>query len=223
MANAIEPEGLAHSIPANAAPTEDQRAFMQRRVREIDDAMSPADEPSALAEIAAVLRTMAIRGGDDGELEAVVRVYLTDLGDVPLFALTEACRAFRRGDVGNGTFAPTPAELRREALKRILPWTEERAKLGRVLAARVLEPPTSEDESRKAIALAHMAETARILREKSGPVAAQEAMPRPLTVPEANAWLDTCAASPPRLQPMSPELRRIMGLPDTPPAQEDAA
>lgn len=213
MANALEPEGLAFALPAEAAPTPDQRAFMERRKWEIDDALAPATADSLLAELTAMFRVMAMRGGDEQELEAVIRVYLADVQDLPHFAVARACQAFRRGDVGGGKFAPTPGELRAQAKTYINPWTDERARLMRILGAKVLPPVAPESEERKQAALAHMRETAEMLKASTERQTPRRESYRPPTVREAQEWLDRYQEASAPLPKLSPAARKATGLP----------
>lgn len=220
MSNALDPDGRGYALPAHAAPNDDQRAFLTRRSAEIASWLAPATEAERSAEVLRLLRAMVPRSGDADEVTQVVVSYIADLGDVPASMLREACARFRRGTIGDGRFAPKAGELRREALRLAEPWIAERARIERVLAARVLPPPT---ESRKADVLAHVRETARQLnaaaaaqggRAKAEPAVIMGEDGKPLTrtqIAEMKlAELKTDAA-PLR---MSPALRKSLGLPE---------
>lgn len=222
MVNALDREGVGYVISASAAPTEDQRAFMLRRADDIADALEPAPEALVLVELTALLRVMAIKGGDESELEAVIRIYLDDMVGLPMFAVVNACRAFRRGDVGNGRFAPTPGELRVQAKTYIAPWVDERAKLLRVLDAKVLAAPTPESEARREAALAHIRATLRQLRETTARQTTQVEAQRPPTVKEAQDWLDRYEASAPTLPKLSSVVRKALGLQEPDDGSRDA-
>lgn len=62
-----------------------------------------------------------------------------DLSDVPIWALAETARAYRRGDIGDGKWGPRSGQLRKEAMKLAAPFLEEAAKINRVLLAPVVE------------------------------------------------------------------------------------
>lgn len=203
------------AIRAAEAPTEQQRAFIQNRVAEISASLAPASSKDLLAEVWAMLRTMAIRNGAPEELEAVVGVYVADLEDLPLWAVSAACRAYRRGDIGNGTFAPTPGEVRKRAKIYLDHWIDERAKLERILNARVIPKYTEHQEKSREAVLAHVAATVEALKATTFRDTGRgaEDTRRPLTIVEAQAALDRYQANPPPLPPLSPRLRGNLGLP----------
>jgi len=214
MSNCLEPEGLSLAIPAAAAPNEQQRFFIANRVNEIDASLSRAPSNDLLAEVTTLMRTMKARNGDEDELSALIRVYIADLEDLPLWAVSAACRAYRRGDVGAGVFLPTPGELRKTAKTYTAPWVEERAKLSRIITARVLAPVSPESEQRRDAALAHVRETGAMLRA----TAAKEVgsgdgdAHRVPSVPEAQQWLDRYQQGTRPLPKLSPALRRSLGV-----------
>ena len=211
----MEPEGRSLAIRAEEAPTDEQRSFIQNRVAEISASLTPASSEDLLAEMWALLRTMAVRNGAEEELAAVVKVYVADLEDLPLWAVSAACRAYRRGDIGNGTFAPTPGEVRKRAKIYLDHWVDERAKLERILDARVMPKITAHQDRLKEQTLAHVAATVEALKAATfrDTGRGSEDTSRPLTINEAQAALDRYQANPPPMPKLSPLLRGKMGLP----------
>jgi hypothetical protein len=62
-----------------------------------------------------------------------------DLADVPLWALLESVKAYRRGETGDGKWRPKSGQLRKYAMQLARPFIEEAAKIDRVLSAPVAE------------------------------------------------------------------------------------
>ncbi len=216
MCNALEPDGVGHALAANAAPNEDQRAFLTRRAAEISSWLTPATPQEVLTELTRLLRMMATQGGSEAELTSVIASYVEDLGNIPAPMLREACARFRRGDVGEGRFAPKAGELRKEALRLAGPWIAERSKITRVLNARVLPAIPNQ----RGDVMAHVRETARQLQAasiaqggkgKAEPAAPLKADGAPMTASEAaELKLAEIAAQP--FCGVSDALRKSMGL-----------
>lgn len=61
------------------------------------------------------------------------KVYLVDLSDLPAWAVVGVLRKFRRGDIGDGRFAPTPAEIRKQVVIIAAHLETERKRIERVL------------------------------------------------------------------------------------------
>lgn len=217
MSNALDPDGHGYTLPAHAAPNDDQRAFMARRAAEIGGWLAPATPAETLAEVTRLLRMMAMQGGSEAELTTVIASYIDDLGNVPAAMLREACGRFRRGEVGDGRFAPKAGELRREAMRLAEHWIAERARIERVLAARVLPPPT---ESRKAD---NVRETTRQLnaaaaaqggRTKAEPAVVMGEDGKPLTPTQLAEMRLAEIQADQRAPRVSPSLRKSLGLPE---------
>ena len=58
-----------------------------------------------------------------------------------MWAIDKACMAYRRGEAGDGHFAPTPAEIRRYAKIFTRRFDDELTKIEKVLTARVIPAP----------------------------------------------------------------------------------
>jgi hypothetical protein len=215
MTNSLDPDGgHRFAIPEAAAPTDEQRAFMANRVSEITQSLTRAETSALVAELTTLLRVMKLKNGDEGEMSGMLRVYIADLEDLPLWAICEACKAFRRAQVGEGVFAPTPGELRKYAQGLTTAWIEERAKLQRILDARVLPRLTESGEKRHAEVLAHVRETVAILTraaERERMPQGQQERPRVSTVEEAQGWLERHDPSTP-LPKLSDAARKAAGM-----------
>lgn len=152
MANAIETVGLRSTIPAGRAPTVEQRGYLAGRVTMLDAWLSSAGPDLTEIEIAALFDCMAMRSGEESDLRAKIKIYTSDLADLPRFALSSACRDFRLGIVGEGKWVPTQGEIRRRAMHYADASIGERARIRRVLDAQVVHPAQSDAARRKEVA-----------------------------------------------------------------------
>jgi hypothetical protein len=221
MLNGLERSGLSATIPAALAPAPEQRAYLGRRAAALDSWLSPAGPDRARREVAFVLDFMAARQGDETDRRAKLEVYASDLAGVPSAALSQACRDYRTGVVGDGKWAPTSGELRKRAMALADAFYAERGKIQQVLSAKVVDAAPV-DQSRKAAVLAHVEETKRALKaaraineiargaiDPEKPAAPQWPAQSPQ---EATAWLKAHAELPIKPVTLSPSLRASLGL-----------
>ena len=138
MANTVEKSGFEFTIPFESAPNDVQRNYLQRQFNSLTDGLHNASRDDIIREIAMLFRMMAVKDCDPDEMGAVIEVYAADLRELPLWAVSAACGAYRMGTVGDGIFAPKVGELRRYALAGVQKLRNEREKINRVLSAAVL-------------------------------------------------------------------------------------
>jgi hypothetical protein len=139
--NTYEDGTIAHdALPAGA------RLALETRGRELGDLLLPADE----SRIRLILTTLVDMGGrlnvDPKAQKFAVARDVSDLSGLPEFALAASARAFRRGEVGSATFAPTTAQIRKLAVEKARPWREEHERIKLVLNAKVLDAPPSPEK-----------------------------------------------------------------------------
>lgn len=124
---------------------------MTARLDELGRAMTPATVDGIRIEVAKLYTVLAARTGGEDDIRGVQAIFCEDLGDLPLFAIAAAAQAFRRGDVGDGKWAPTPAELRRVAVARIKPLSQQVSDIREILDAKPMlpaeRPQNSEDRA----------------------------------------------------------------------------
>ncbi len=176
MKLALRPEGSGrfsispHTAEVRAGLVSD----IVSRVRQIDAWLVPAGDEMAASEIASIFAVMSIKGMGDGEADAMMAVYISDLSDLPYFALAGACKQFRKGQLGDGKWAPTPGEIYQAAQKLMEPPLAEKSDLQAILSAEVQTPQISADRK------------AQLLEEKNALLAAlrrgMEAGPNPQDV-----------------------------------------
>jgi hypothetical protein len=130
------------------------RAELHSRLALISAALAPCG-PERASAILARLAGMAMRVElSRATAAALARQDVEDLRDLPDFALSDAAQGFRRGEVGNPPWHPTVGELRQEALRRAEPYLRERARIRRVLGAKLLEAPKPATPAQRAAVLA---------------------------------------------------------------------
>ena len=77
---------------------------------------------------------------------------ISDLSSLPEWALALAARAYRRGEVGEGRWRPTAGELARLARQKCDWARAEKARIDKVLAAKVDSEPRVSPEKRAELA-----------------------------------------------------------------------
>ena len=129
-------------IPESVLCLKERAALIARKV-ELREAM----RPGAASEISRVLTTFVdMRGGykpgSEEQAKSFNKLRADDLADIPVWALIEAGRAFRRGEIGAGVLRPTEGQLRKHAEDRAAALFVELRDIERVLAAPTVPAPT---------------------------------------------------------------------------------
>lgn len=144
-----------NSISERFAPTPTVRRALVMRVSALELALVPAPPEMIAATVTAML--VAFRSAREGEedAEAIVSLYVYDLADQPLWAITRACEAFRRGTVEGASldFAPGVPRLLQEVRMQVARQRYELRRIAKVLAAKVVPDPIPIDPA-KAIQMA---------------------------------------------------------------------
>lgn len=205
MLSAVEPAGLGWLIPAERAPTGEQRQWLAERSIMISGALRPAPELEIEAELAALFATMGRRAGDEDDAKTIIAIYLADLAGIPGFALKQACADFRQGRAGDGKWVPTQAQIRSRANEYLVGPRKEIGDIERVLTAKVVPPINRKNQE---FVQAHAQETIRILKANSE----QAVKYRQLTQPEAEQWCKREEASPRPAPPISDNIRKTLGI-----------
>ena len=137
------------TIASKGAPSESDRNWMLDRIEFLENALKPASHQGIREQVAQLYTVMLARAGGEDDIRTVQTIFCQDLGDLPLFAITEASIQWRRGDIGDRKWAPTPAELRKHIVVIVLPFKKELSDLCDILSAKVLllepRPPTAEE------------------------------------------------------------------------------
>ncbi len=205
MLSAVEPAGLGWLIPAERAPTGEQRQWLSERSIMISGALRPAPDIEIEAELAALFATMGRRSGDEDDAKTIIAIYLADLAGIPGFALKQACADFRQGRAGDGKWVPTQAQIRTRANEYLVGPRKEIGDIERVLTAKVV-PPINRDARDKV--MVHVNETLEILRA-NGDKAIKH---RQLTQPEAEQWCEREEAAKHPAPPISDNIRKTLGI-----------
>lgn len=222
MVNRLEADGLGYRLPAECTPSDQQRIYLERRVSALDAYLSPATADEIADEIGGLLVALAARNADDTTKQVLFALYADGLRGLPYNAIAEACGAYRRGELGDRKWAPNPAQLRQAVIVKARVLEEERTKISRVLAARVLPPITRSSEERAAIVKREMdrfhesmAEKMKHMPDRLRPPKSEVLRNSPKSAEqerrEAEEWLAQAAANhtaPPKLSPESLSLIR---------------
>lgn len=205
MHNKLTPRGLGHEISAADAPSPEQRAWLANHLNGIRESLESASEIEVRSELAAL--ALVLKSPRENGMESQqTGIMVSDLMGVPLFALQQACAAFRRGIAGDGVWMPTVGQIRQYAMAIVHPFDLETQKIRKVLNADVVALPVVEN-SRKAelLAKARSMTAQMAVRDKAKPDASQA---DPETPEEA---LERLAKTP--LPKFSAELAAKLGLP----------
>jgi hypothetical protein len=150
--------GEKPSFVEGEQPTQEQRQWLELRADRLEKHLAPMADGELADTIASLAAVMKARNPDKLTSAAMAAIYRADLADVPAPALRSACQAFRRGEIDDGIFFPTPGQLRQEALKRITREEGEWFQIRKVLAAPVV-PHVEHSEASKARVAALAAKT----------------------------------------------------------------
>lgn len=197
------------------APDPRQRSYLERRSNDLAIYLAPASREDVIREIGVLFRMMAVRDCEPEEMSAVIEVYVQDLRGLPLWAVSESCRAFRAGEAGEGTFAPKVGELRRHAVKLVQRWRDERDRIERVLSSRIIPRPAEEHaviaERVRKMASACIAELQRAGDPErfQGPIKPEDAKSE---AERAEEWLAAAEVVEPPAIILSDEAKRLVGI-----------
>lgn len=133
----------------------------------MDAALSPADEKSIGPALAPLWVAFPVTQIGLQAAEARVAVFTSALHDLPLWAIREAVEAYVRGEVDrdNHNFAPSPAQVRLEAKRRLRDIERMRFELDRAESARVIVPQTEEELARRRARVAELLRPPRPMGE----------------------------------------------------------
>ena len=141
-------------IAPERVPTGEVRERLEGRLAKVSAWLRPGGPVSMLDDIGMVITTMGMRGGSSGDFKTIAKIYASDLGDLPTWAVSQACKEFRQGVVGDGKWAPTQAEIRRQAVAHMGRWQDERTKLTKVLDAKPAAVPSSAQRRAQVVQMA---------------------------------------------------------------------
>lgn len=124
-------------------PTGAQRLAIERRITELRRADRPGPDAEILSYVGDLILEYATARMDERTVKAKAGAYLDTLEDLPAWAVKEAIRRWRRGDVEADAqtldFAPRPARLRAIAERVAFVARGQAGRLQRILDA---EPET---------------------------------------------------------------------------------
>lgn len=192
-------------IPERSAPTPDEMAALNDRLRNIQDYLVPASREAIAANVAKLFIGLSKRSeGSEDETERLL-VYVEVLGDIPEFAIAKGCADFLYGRKGDRKWLPSAAELRPVCFDHLAPWLAEKERIEAILKADIIQ---SNEYGRRAKNLAHVQETLRILRGGNP----EDAGPNDGLTPQQRAekWLENAKANPPSAPLVSGSLQKYI-------------
>jgi hypothetical protein len=141
-------------------PNGPQRVAITRRITELQDASRPGPERDMLEILGKLVLRYSTARTDAQTAEVTIEGYLDALEDLPAWAVREAIRRWRRGDVpatpDERRFAPSEARLRSVALSLQQVVLGQAARMQRVLDAEPERPLTDADRAENERHLARM-------------------------------------------------------------------
>jgi hypothetical protein len=139
------------TIPKSKMPTGPQRLAIQQRIEELHAAARPGPLPKTLQYVGQLVSEHAPSRLDEETASIKIDAYEDAVGDLPAWAVREAIRRWRRGEVSASAddlkFAPKPAQLRRIAQSVAAVATGQALRLQRILDA---EPEEELSEAERA-------------------------------------------------------------------------
>ncbi len=163
------------------------------------------------------LRVVRSGEADDEDSETRLDTYCLALGDLPAWAVAEACTLALRGKVGvtGGRFAPTPGELHLAAEQRLVGVVEERAQILRVLGAKIVQPLSEAEMVERGAKIRAIADDCIASLEANGsafdPPRRRKSL-RDVTPAEAEANLARLRADPQPMPKLSDAALRAAGV-----------
>ena len=136
--------GQVATIPKSQMPTGAQRLAIAQRIEELQAACRPGPTPRLIGILAELVAEYATARLDEDTADIKITAYRDAVEDLPAWAVREAIRRWRRGEVSGDTrdldFAPKPARLRRIAQGIAATATGQAIRLQRILEAEAEEP-----------------------------------------------------------------------------------
>jgi hypothetical protein len=133
--------------------------------------LAPADPRDVAKVVGRLFLSFPSQASSVEVQKAKIASYVEDLSGLPLWALEAAAAKWRRGEAtGNATFAPSVAELRRQADAQTLQHRATIAKLKRILTAKERSGAERTPEARERVA-AKFGDLINSLTKPEGPSA----------------------------------------------------
>lgn len=144
-------------LPAERAPTEDQRRKVQEMAARLDGWLEPAPVDAVGTLIAKLHTFLSAPELDEGAALVRAQAYLDALEGAPAFALDEAYRRIVSNEAGLSTrWMPTPPDLHTLVRDIARPAREHVFRLRQVLAAKVIQAPQKPSPERAAQVVAEV-------------------------------------------------------------------
>jgi len=136
------------TLPASSMPSQTQRAFIERRVAELDLMTQPGPAKEIDATIGAIIVRYATARQDDDMMRARMEGYRIVLRDFPAWAVREAYARWLKGEIGREHDAsfPPPERVLHECAKNLtLAAVGQKVGLQLILDAEGYQPLSEEE------------------------------------------------------------------------------
>lgn len=136
------------TLPASSMPSPTQRAYIERRVAELDLLVQPGPAKEIDATIGALMLRYATARQDDGVMAARVEGYRIVLRDFPTWAVREAYARWLKGEIGrehDASFPPPERVLHDCAKSLTMAAMGQRIGLQMILDAEGYQPLSEEE------------------------------------------------------------------------------
>jgi hypothetical protein len=162
------------TLPASSMPNQTQRAFIERRVAELDLMTQPGPVKEIDATIGALMLRYMTARQDDEMMRARVEGYRIVLRDFPAWAVREAYARWLKGEIGrehDASFPPPERVLHDCAKTLLMAAMGQRVGLQMVLDAESYQPPSEAEmqERRRRLEQVIQSIAANVSPEDRGP------------------------------------------------------
>ena len=131
--------------------TDEGRHVLKARQAHLTEALAAANDRQIKAVLATLADMPAPSETDPWKARFALERDIVDLTGIPEWALAEAARAYRRGDVGHGRWRPTTGQLARLARDKCAAARREHQEISRVLSAPLETEAPAGPKERKAV------------------------------------------------------------------------
>jgi hypothetical protein len=137
-------------LMAKDLPDAARQALSARQIC-LAEGLAPANDRQIRAVLATLADMPAAAESDPLKARFALERDILDLTGLPEWALADAARAYRRGEVGDGRWRPTAGQLARLAREKCAAARREHQEISRVLSAPLETEALAGPEQRKAV------------------------------------------------------------------------
>lgn len=216
----LETTGRRHgefSIAASVSPSANDRAFLVRRESELAQKMAPAPQDVRVAQATKLLQSFAGAAMEIDDAKSVLASYIEATDGLPFWAIDRAVKNFIQGKVEgvNPSFAPPGSALALEARRIVQIFRDEHHTIKNILKADIYSDRDPAEVARINEGFKKLAQDVACAADPWRKKPSERTV-HDRTQAEAEGYLETWAAMPPKLELLSEAMRAML-------AQKDAA